>query len=156
MIEREDDDMADIRHRVGIAAARAAVYEKLATTQGLAQWWTQDVRGEPQVGGKLDFYFGMPQPGCVMEVADLAPDSHVEWRCVEGPAEWVGTTVTFDLRSADDETVVLFTHGGWPEPGEFLHHCSTKWGYFLLGLKSGLEGGNATPFPGELKISSWG
>jgi uncharacterized protein YndB with AHSA1/START domain len=148
--------MADIRHRVGIAAPQGDVYEKLATTEGLAQWWTQDVRGDSQLGGKLDFYFGGPQPGCVMEVADSTPDSRVEWRCVDGPAEWIDTKVVFDLTFTDDETVVLFTHGDWREPVEFMHHCSTKWGYFLLGLKSGIEGGKATPFPGELKISSWG
>ena len=37
-----------------------------------------------------------------------------------------------------------------------MGHCSTKWGYFLLGLKASLEGGEGTPFPGELQISSWG
>jgi uncharacterized protein YndB with AHSA1/START domain len=148
--------MDDIRHRVGIAAPAATVYEKLTTLEGLAEWWTRDVRGETQVGGKLDFYFGGPELGCAMEVAALTSDSRVEWRCVEGPAEWIGTSVVFDLKFAADETVVLFTHGGWREPVEFMHHCSTKWGYFLLGLKSGLEGGKATPFPGELKISSWG
>ena len=37
-----------------------------------------------------------------------------------------------------------------------MFHCSTKWAYFLLGLKASLEGGKATPFPGDLQISSWG
>jgi hypothetical protein len=37
-----------------------------------------------------------------------------------------------------------------------MHHCSTKWAYFLLGLKAGLEGGAATPYPDDMKISSWG
>ena len=37
-----------------------------------------------------------------------------------------------------------------------MHHCSTKWAYFLLGLKSGLEGGAATPYPGDMAISTWG
>jgi hypothetical protein len=52
--------------------------------------------------------------------------------------------------------VVLFTHAGWREPVEFMHHCSTKWAYFLLGLKAGLEGGPATPYPEDMAISSWG
>ncbi len=37
-----------------------------------------------------------------------------------------------------------------------MAHCSTKWGYFLLGLKNGLEGGKATRYPEDMKISSWG
>ena len=54
------------------------------------------------------------------------------------------------------ETVLLFTHADWREPVEFMHHCSTKWAYFLLGLKAGLEGGPATPYPQDMAISSWG
>jgi uncharacterized protein YndB with AHSA1/START domain len=147
--------MADIRHRVGIAAPQARVYEQLATTEGLSEWWTRTVAGDPNVGGKLRFYFGQPEPSAVIEVADLAND-HVAWQCVEGPDEWVGTNLTFDLKSSGDETVVLFTHADWREPVEFMHHCSTKWGYFLLGLKAGLEDGKATPYPDDQHIDSWG
>ena len=78
------------------------------------------------------------------------------WRCVEGPDEWKGTTITFELKTSGDETTVLFTHAGWSEPVEFMQHCSTKWGYFLLGLKSGFEDGKATPWPNDLPVSSWG
>jgi len=37
-----------------------------------------------------------------------------------------------------------------------MYHCSTKWGYFLLGLKAGLEGGQPSPYPTDMKISHWG
>jgi uncharacterized protein YndB with AHSA1/START domain len=150
--------MADIRHRVGVTAPEGKVYERLATREGLAEWWTRDVRGDAGLGGKLEFYFGRPKPSAVMEVVELTPGRCVQWRCVEGPDEWVGTNLTFDLTSphhAPGETVVLFTHADWREPVEFMHHCSTRWGYFLLSLKAGLESGKATPFPEDLKISSW-
>lgn len=63
--------MADIGHRIGIAAQPADVYAQLTTSEGLAQWWT-------------------------------------------------------------------------------------RWAYFLLGMKAGLEGGAPMPFPDEVPISSWG
>ena len=170
--------MADIRHRVGITAPREQVYQALATTEGLSRWWTQDTAGDLAVGGKLEFYFGQAEPGAIMEVTELDPGQRVAWRCVQGPDEWVGTAVTFDLsgdapaealpRPATSgpatpggagpggETVLLFTHADWREPVEFMHHCSTKWAYFLLGLKAGLEGGPATPYPQDMAISSWG
>jgi hypothetical protein len=91
-----------------------------------------------------------------MEVTELVPGQRVAWRCVQGPDEWVDTVLTFDMSQAGGETVVLFTHAGWREPVEFMHHCSTKWGYFLLSLKAGLEGGSATPYPEDMAISSWG
>ena len=54
--------------------------------------------------------------------------------------------------SNDDETVVLFTHADWREPVEFMAHCSARWAYFLLSLKSYLEIGKGTPFPEDLKF----
>jgi uncharacterized protein YndB with AHSA1/START domain len=148
--------MADIRHRVGIAAPPERVFEVLTTLEGLASWWTRDVDGDPTEGGLVQFYFGSPEPSAVMEVVGLAPSHRVEWDCVKGPDDWVGTTMTFELEPGEDETVLLFTHAGWREPGAFLHHCSTKWGYFLVGLKVWLEGGASIAYPADMSISGWG
>ena len=62
-----------------------------------------------------------------MKVVELQPNTQVEWEVVDGPAEWIGTTVSFDLRQDGDWTIVLFAHAGWREPVEFMNHCSTKW-----------------------------
>ena len=148
--------MADIRHRVGIAAAPARVYAALATREGLAGWWTKRVEGDARPGGALRFYFGGPEPGATMEVVALEPTAHVEWRCIGGPEEWVGTTLSFDLNNEGGETALVFTNAHWREPVEFMLHCSTKWAVFLLGLKAGLEGGACTPYPDDPRISSWG
>ena len=144
--------MPDIRHRVGIAAPKRRVYEMVSTKEGLAEFWTT-VEGDSVVGGKLSVFFGGPEPVVVMEVTELSPDDRVQWRCVEGVPEWVGTTITFDLKEDGGETVVLFTHADYPET-EFMHHSSTKWATFMIGLRSGLEGGAFTPFPNDTRISS--
>lgn len=145
--------MPDIRHRVAITAPIESVYEAVATPEGISQWWTRDgVRGEASEGSTLQFFFGQPDPAAVMEVTRLDPDGHVSWNCVEGADEWVGTTLTFDLTHKDDETVVLFTHADWREPVEFMAHCSARWAYFLLSLKSLVETGKGTPFPEDLKF----
>ena len=37
-----------------------------------------------------------------------------------------------------------------------MHHCSTQWAYFLLGLKRLFEQGAGTPFGGDYApISDW-
>lgn len=144
--------MHDIRHRVGITAPQHRVYEMLSTKEGLAEFWTT-VKGDSEVGGKLSFFFGTPEPAAVMEVIELSPDDRVQWRCVDGLPEWVGTTVTFDLKEDGGETVLLFTHADWREPVEILHHSSTKWATFLIGLRSGLEGDSFTAFPDDTRIS---
>ena len=39
---------------------------------------------------------------------------------------------------------------GWP-PVEFMHHCSTKWAVFLLGLRNWVERGEGRPHPQDVK-----
>jgi uncharacterized protein YndB with AHSA1/START domain len=148
--------MYDIGHRVGMHAPLSDVYDALATREGVTRWWTRDVEGESKPGGRLAFGFGQPEPWVAMEVVELVPLTRVRWRCVEGPDEWKGTTITFELKATGDETTLLFTHAGWREPVEFMRHCSTKWGYFLLGLKAGFEDGKAAPWPNDMPVSSWG
>jgi uncharacterized protein YndB with AHSA1/START domain len=147
--------MTDIRHRIGINAPQERVQQAFATTEGVAAWWTRDAGGDATAGGKLLLYFGAPEPRLVLAVDEVSAD-RVEWHCLEGPDEWVDTRITFEFDHHDGETIVFFTHADWRESVPFLAHCSTKWAYFLLGVKSLLERGEATPFPGDLKISSWG
>lgn len=145
--------MPDIRHRVAIAAPLEDVYEAVATTDGISNWWTRDgVGGESSEGSRIQFFFGQPEPAAVMEVARLDPAGHVSWNCVEGADEWVGTKITFDLSQSGNETAVMFAHADWREPVEFMAHCSARWAYFLLSLKSYQETGKGTPFPDDLKF----
>jgi hypothetical protein len=65
-----------------------------------------------------------------MKVLELDPAKRVLWQVVDGPKEWIGTKVSFELRQEGGWTIVLFKHQGWKEPVEFMHHCSTKWGSF--------------------------
>ncbi len=147
--------MASIRHRIGVAAPIEEVYASIATPEGVAGWWTRDVDGDGGPGGRLVFRFGGPDTGAAVDVVEVTPPSRMVWRVVQGPREWLDTTVTFELKREDDQTIVLFTHAGWAEPVEFLHHCSTRWAYFLLSLKHGHEGGKATPWPDDEKIDNW-
>ncbi|HEX3795714.1 MAG TPA: SRPBCC domain-containing protein [Acidimicrobiales bacterium] len=147
--------MPDIRHRLGIGVPKEQVMDALTTLDGIASWWTTKLEGDARPGGKLSFYFGSPEPSAVMEVQQPASTDAVAWRVMEGPDSWVGTTITFDLRQEETETIVLFTHAGWREPVEFMHHCSTKWGYFILGMKQSLEGGESVAYPKDMALSSW-
>ena len=147
--------MADILHRVGVKTPTPQkVYDALTTVDGLAGWWTGSTKGNTDVGGVIEFRFP-PVGGCDMQVTELRPAERVAWRVVDGPEEWIGTTVDFDLRQDGDYTVVLFRHQGWKEPVEFMHHCSTKWGSFLMSLKSLVETGEGAPAPRDVQISNW-
>jgi uncharacterized protein YndB with AHSA1/START domain len=143
----------DILHRVGIKASLEETYRALATREGLAAWWTNDTRGESEVGGVLEFRFAAG--GFDMRVLELEPSKHVLWRVVDGPAEWIGTHIRWELKPVGDYVIVLFKHEGWKAPIEFMHHCSTKWAVFLLSLKSLVETGQGAPAPHDVKIDNW-
>jgi uncharacterized protein YndB with AHSA1/START domain len=146
--------MPDILHKVGIKSSSLDdVYKALVTVEGLSRWWTSDTRGESKVGGVIQFRFG--SGGFDMKVIELLPAKYVLWQVIDGPEEWLGTKISFDLKQNDDWTIVLFKHAGWKEPVEFMHHCSTKWAVFLLSLKSLLEPGQGSPWPNEVKLDSW-
>ena len=147
--------MVDILHRVGVVTPTPeAVYGARTTADGLAGWWTDDTTGKPgDVGGVIQFRF--PPGGFDMKVVETAPGKQVLWQVVDGPEEWIDTTITFDLHQEDDYVIVLFKHEGWKEPVEFMHHCSTKWGSYLMSLKSLVETGQGAPAPRDVQISDW-
>ncbi|SNS07043.1 Uncharacterized conserved protein YndB, AHSA1/START domain [Streptosporangium subroseum] len=146
--------MVDILHRIGITSPVAEVYTALTTVEGLSGWWTTRTHGEgDELGGVLRFRFD--SGGFDMKVLELHPGKRVLWEVVEGPEEWIGTHVSWDLDQVDDYTVVLFKHEGWKEPVEFMHHCSTKWAVFLMSLKSLVETGKGASDPHDVKIGNW-
>lgn len=146
--------MPDILHRIGIkSVARERVYDALTTRDALAAWWTHDTRGESHIGSVVHFHF--PQGFFDMKIVALEPGRLVRWEVLDGPKEWIGTTVRWELKTEGDYTIVLLFHEGWREPVEFMHHCSTKWAVFLLSLKALLETGRGAPSPHDVKIDSW-
>ena len=144
--------MVDILHRVGVEATPERVFEALTTTDGLAGWWTTDTHGDGDVGGVLQFRFG-EKGGFDMNVRELDHGKHVLWEVVDGPEEWIGTHVDWELRHENERTTVLFRHLGWREPVEFMHHCSTKWATYLMSLKSLVETGTGAPSPRDVHVA---
>ena len=149
--------MVDILHRIGVTSAPEEVFAALTTVDGLAGWWTEDTKGDSDDGGVIQFRFaGAPEPGgFAMKVLETRPSELVLWEVVDGPEEWIGTQVRFELSQEDGFTIVLFRHEGWKEPVEFMYHCSTKWGTFLMSLKQMIETGAGEPAPNDVQVSNW-
>ena len=148
--------MPDILHRISIDAAREDIHDLVATTDGVARWWTgRPLDGDSTVGGRFGIYFAdADTPAAVMQMESDTADE-VVWRVVEGPDPWIGTRITFALRpSSNGGTTLLFTHSGWPEASEFMSGCSSNWGAYLTSLKYGAEGVDFRPYP-QGEISRW-
>ncbi|HEY5454731.1 MAG TPA: SRPBCC domain-containing protein [Acidothermaceae bacterium] len=149
--------MPDILHRISIDAPQERVHDLIATTDGVARWWTgRPLDGDSAVGDSFGVYFGdAEKPAAVMQVMSGTPDE-VVWRVVDGPGEWIDTLITFALRdSGEGETTLLFSHSGWRAASEFMSGCSTNWGSYLTSLKAGAEGRAFAAYPSG-EISRWG
>ncbi len=143
--------MAEIRHRVGISGSAADIYQLLATNQGLRLWWTRDTSGAGEVGSTIRFHFGDDGPD--FEVIELVPDRLVRWRhSGEIPTAWIGTEIVFELEQQNHQTILLFSHYNWKQSSSFLAHCSTKWGIFMMSIKSCIETGLGHPYPNDIPI----
>jgi hypothetical protein len=148
--------MPDILHRISIDAPQKRIHDLVATTDGIARWWTgRTLDGDTNVGNRFGVYFGdADKPAAVMEMSADSPDK-VVWRVVEGPDSWIDTLITFTLHTAGDtRTTLLFTHADWREASEFMSGCSTNWGAYLTSLKAGAEGHEFGPYP-QGEISRW-
>ncbi len=145
--------MVDILHRVGVLAPLDDVYATLTTIDGLAGWWTEDTSGDADLGGVITFRFG--DSGIDLRVVEHETGRCVVWDVVGEAGDWTGTRIRFDLKEEDGHTVILFSHLGWQQPVEFMHHCSTKWAMFLISLKKLVETGQGEAAPNDVMISNW-
>lgn len=151
--------MVHINHRIGIKKDITEVFNALSTVDGISSWWSIHTSGTAGVGGNVDIVFndlnGKELGAMKFEISELISNNRVVWNFSDGPAEWIGTSVVFDLKTEDAQTIVLFSHRNWKEEVEFKSHCSMKWAVFLLSLKQYLETGNGNPSPNDIKIDNW-
>ena len=143
--------MAEIRHRVGIRGSAHEIYQLLTTDAGLSKWWTSDTRGAGDVGSIIAFRFGGAGPD--FEVIELLADRKVVWRhSGEMPPAWMGSEISFELEETETQTFVNFSHYNWKHSDDFLAHCSTKWGVFMMSMKCCIETGMGQAYPNDVHI----
>lgn len=160
--------MPNIRHEVLIGASAEEVYRALTRQEGLAGWWTPDVKAKPERESVARFTFG-PDYFKEMKITNLEPSQQVKWTCVKGAEEWIGTTISFRLhagdreallksrpeakdqiqqqKNRDKETLLILSHDDWKEYTPMFAECNYTWGQFLRSLKLLCETGKGRPWP---------
>jgi hypothetical protein len=112
--------MADIFHSLRMRASTDDVFRAVTEDELLRPWWASE--------GNL-----------AVRPVEIADGLGVAWRCVDGPAEWIGTDITFAFVRDGAETIVRFAHRNWRETSDAFAQCTTKWGRVLFALKSRVE-----------------
>lgn len=132
--------MPDIMHLVKLKASPAAVYEALTTSEGVRAWWTSDADLEEKVGGFGVFRFYGGGKVTRVRIDELDVPNRVRWTVVDSfRREWIGTTISFDLKPADDGAQLLFAQRGFPEADENYAICTTGWGIYFDRLQQDMS-----------------
>lgn len=167
--------MPAIRQQVLITSPSSVVFKALTTQQGLAAWWTPDAQAQPIINSVARFPFGAGY--CKeMKITQLAPPSLVEWFCIAGADEWVGTPLSFSLHSGTGEqlqqsnpemqdqiqqsssfeqaTIISLHHNNWKDYTPMFAECTYTWEQFLRSLKAYYQTGNGYPWPNQHRALS--
>jgi uncharacterized protein YndB with AHSA1/START domain len=144
----KEKHMPEIMHLIRVGVARERVYEALTTSEGIRGWWTRDAGLGAEPGGFGEFRFGDGQRVTRVRIDELSPPYRVAWKTVSSfRPEWVGTTITFDLRGEGSGTVLVFAQRGFTQADEGYAITTTGWGYYLVSLQQYLETGEGAPSP---------
>jgi uncharacterized protein YndB with AHSA1/START domain len=134
--------MTQISLLIRIKATPEEVFEQIATSNGLAKWFTEASFSTKEESGELNLQLWGETN---FRVTELSPSSRMVWHCTSEDNPWFGTDIIFELRSVSDKTVVTFDHVGWPEVSDLYRDCAMSWAYFLESLRSLIEEGVGTP-----------
>ena len=135
--------MAQISHLVRIRATPQEVFRRVATTDGIAEWFTEAESSDYREGGSLELRF--PGERVSFTVTELKEPSRIVWHCTTRENAWFGTDIVFDFAAEGERTRVRFDHTAWPEITDPFRDCSMSWAYFLESLRALLEEGRGTP-----------
>ena len=137
----------DYARELHIGAAPDKVLAALTTLDGLTFWWAP-ASGSAAERGELRFTFDDPGAPLVLRVTETAGSS-VAWEVTACPflPDWVGTTVTFQLRpGAGGGCELSFRHVGLGPRLECFDQCRAGWDHYLPSLRDYLQSGAGRPF----------
>lgn len=135
--------MAQIAHLIRIRANTKDVYDCVATTEGIAQWFTEASSPGYREGGSLELRFdGEP---VAFTISELDAPNRIGWHCTSAGNPWYGTDIVFTFEEEKGKTLVRFDHQGWGEVSDRFRDCSMSWAYFLESLRMLIEEGHGTP-----------
>jgi hypothetical protein len=130
-----------------VDAEPKVVYDGVATSEGINGWWSNHTQGPEGVGSTMRVAFPDAPITFDFEVTEETSGQRVEWKCLSGPPEWIGTTVSFDVqKDAEGNTSVLFAHDGWRTTEESFPFIAYSWGQILPRLKKLAETDTRDPF----------
>lgn len=133
---------------VDIDADRDTVFQAIASSDGLASFWTPNVSGTSEQGANLEFGFEPAPVDLQIHVDEMAPATLVAWSCTGPWPGWADTTIRWGLGDSPDATTrVVLTHADWTDDtaDAELGSVTFTWAMVCGALKRYTETGNPDP-----------
>ncbi|MFT4601616.1 MAG: hypothetical protein ACI857_001799 [Arenicella sp.] len=118
-----------------------AIFDAINTEKGIQDWWTAGTKKEDDV---LHFTFNGNYTKS-FKITNLLENKQVDWECIAGHDDWIGTKIEFKLVPKEDSTDISFRHYGWADQTEHFASCNYHWGLYMKSLKALIEDGEGTP-----------
>jgi hypothetical protein len=122
-------------------------------------WWSEEIEGPTEKLNDVFNYHFEDIHRCQIKLIEVVPDQKVVWQVLEnyfkpgifgetsdkrpavavaGEAEWVNTTIHFEITEKKGKTQIRFTHKGLVPEYECFEICESGWNHYiresLLGL----------------------
>ncbi len=123
------------------------VRRRLASPEGLATWWSDQVTGSMEAVGD-QFYVTFPDAPKPFEfdVVSTGPDVY-DWHVESSPEWWAGTTVHFEVTDSENGgTSLMFSHKDFEEGHPIVPIVTPAWAHIVSNLKAMSETGGDTAF----------
>lgn len=160
--------MFNIHHVLLINASAERIYDAITLGDGLSAWWTPGAAAKQELNSTAHFPFGANYFK-EMNITGLRPYAQVEWLCISGDDEWIGTRICFRLQTItpanitsgfpelkgqleqqtgfESGTLLMFHHNDWERETPMYAECNYTWAQFLRSLKLLCETGTGRPWP---------
>lgn len=131
-----------VRMQFDIDTDHDTVMRALTTAEGVGQWWSRPVDGDPGKDGG-DFRISFPDVPRPFEFAVERNADGLAWRTLGFPPWWADTTIRWRVEDPDEGTGtrLVFTHDGFDPANPIIPVITPAWAQFIFGLKDHVEQG---------------
>lgn len=117
------------------------IFDAINTVKGIQSWWT---KGTEKHEEELYFTFNANYTKS-FRITRAIQGEKVEWECIAGHEDWIGTKIEIKLIDKGESTDLSFKHFNWKEQSEHFASCNYHWGLYMKSLKSFVETGVGNP-----------
>ena len=131
-----------IYHQLIIQAEPKVVFDAISTQKGLSSWWIKECEAKAEEGHINVFHFE-GYPSTEFKVIKINPNKSIVWKCIGGDKQWIGTQLSFKIKSHENGSLLQFKHSKWKKQSDFFATCNFHWARHFIMLQHYCESGNS-------------